>query len=74
MTLIAVSLAMVTAPVFELLLKIPVWDLQRAYWAPAWLMPVVALGSVQLFPVTLHFARRTGRMHGRLARKMLVSG
>lgn len=73
-TLTAVSLAMVTDPVFELLLKIPVWDFPRTFWTPVWLMPLVVAGGVLLFLVTLHFARWVGRVHGRLARRMLVSG
>lgn len=73
-TLISVSLALVTDPFFELVLHIPVIDIPEPLWTPVWLMPLVVAGGALLFLVTLHFARWTGSVHGRLARKMLVSG
>ncbi len=73
-TLTAVSLALIAAPVFELVLNIPVFDVPEVWWTPIWLMPFVVLGGVVLFLSTLHLAKMTGRLQGKLARTMLVSG
>lgn len=73
-TLISVSLALIADPVFELVLKIPLFDLPEAWWTPVWLMPFVMLAGVVLFLSTLHLAKLAGRLQGRLARTMLVSG
>jgi hypothetical protein len=73
-TLIAVSLAMIADPVFELVLGIPVFDFPEVWWTPDWLMPIVVLAGAGLFLSTLHLAKATGKLHGKLARTMLVSG
>lgn len=73
-TLTAVSLALITDPIFELVLDIPVFDYPAVWWTPVWLMPFVVLLGVVLFLSTLHLAKLTGRLHGKLARTMLVSG
>jgi len=73
-TLTAVSLALITDPIFELVLDIPVFDFPAVWWTPVWLMPFVILVGVILFLSTLHLAKLAGRLQGRLARTMLVSG
>ncbi len=73
-TLIAVSLAMIATPIFELVLDIPVFDVPEVWWTPIWLMPFVVLGGALLFLSTLHLAKLTGKLQGKLARAMLVSG
>ncbi|MEN8208693.1 MAG: sensor domain-containing protein [Candidatus Fermentibacteria bacterium] len=73
-TLTAVSLGLIADPVFELVLKIPLFDVPEAWWTPVWLMPIVVLAGAVLFLSTLHLAKIAGRLHGRLARTMLVSG
>ncbi|NOQ21256.1 MAG: hypothetical protein GQ565_01225 [Candidatus Aegiribacteria sp.] len=73
-TLTAVSLAMIADPIFELILEIPLFNVPEAWWTPIWLMPFVVLLGVVLFLSTLHLAKLTGRLHGKLARAMLVSG
>lgn len=73
-TLVAVSFALITDPVFELILKIPVFDFPEVWWTPVWLMPIAVIAGVVLFLSTLHLAKMTGRFQGRLARTMLVSG
>jgi hypothetical protein len=42
------------------------------YTAPVWTAPFVSLAGVLLFFVTLHLARVLGRMHGGIAKAMLV--
>ncbi len=73
-TLIAVSLSLIADPIFELVFKVPVLDIPEPWWTPIWLMPFVVLAGVILFLSTLHLAKLTGRLHGKLARAMLVSG
>ncbi len=73
-TLTAVSLSLIADPILELVLKVPVMDIPEAWWTPVWLMPFVVLAGVVLFLSTLHLAKATGKLHGKLARTMLVSG
>ena len=73
-TLTAVSFALITDPIFELILKVPVFDFPEVWWTPVWLMPFVVLAGVVLFLSTLRLAKMVGRFQGRLARTMLVSG
>jgi hypothetical protein len=69
-----VSFTLITDPIFELILKVPVFDFPEVWWTPVWLMPFVVLAGVVLFLSTLHLAKMAGRFQGRLARTMLVSG
>jgi hypothetical protein len=72
--LVAFALSMVADPLLELVFHIQIFDFPEPFWTPVWLMPFVVLGGAVLFLASLHLARWTGRMHGKLARKMLVSG
>lgn len=73
-TLISVSFALITDPIFELILKVPVFDFPEVWWTPVWLMPFIVLAGVVLFLLTLRLAKIAGKFQGRLARTMLVSG
>lgn len=73
-TLTAISFALITDPIFEKVLKIPVFDFPEVWWTPTWLMPFVVLAGVVLFLSILHLAKATGKLHGKLTRAMLVSG
>jgi len=72
--LLSVSLFMIFDPVLELVFKIPLWDLPQPWWTPVWLMPVIVIAGFCLFLGMLHLAKLTGKLQGRLARTMLVSG
>lgn len=72
--LVALSLSMIADPVLELIFKIQVFDFPEPFWTPVWAMPFVVIGGVLLFFCTLHLAGLTGKLQGRLARSMLVSG
>ena len=72
-TLIAVSLSMIADPSFELVFKVPVFDFPEVWWTPLWLMPFVVIAGALLFLSTLHLAKLTGKIHGKIARAMLVS-
>ncbi len=73
LTLSAVSLSMIVSPVIELLFHEPVIDYPRAIWIPVWLYPAVVAAGAVMFMGVLHLARLVGRLHGRMARAMLVS-
>jgi hypothetical protein len=72
-TLIALALSFIGSPVLELVFHEPVIDWPNAWWIPGWLYPVVVAAGGTLFLGALHLARGVGRLHGRLARAMLVS-
>ncbi|MCM2338651.1 MAG: hypothetical protein NDI59_08120, partial [Lysobacter sp.] len=40
--------------------------------AEAWMLPLMLLGGVLLLFITLHVARGIGRLHGMLAKHLLV--
>jgi uncharacterized membrane protein len=72
-TLIAVSLSLIAMPVLEYGFNLPmiVTDGYRFY-VDAWLMPFVVLLGFLLLIATMHLAKYTGRIHGKLAKLMLV--
>lgn len=73
LTLAMVALSLVASPVLELVFHEPVIDTPVEWWIPVWLYPaVMALGAV-MFMGMLHLARLVGKLHGRMARAMLVS-
>lgn len=73
-TLVSVSLSMVFDPVIELVFNVPLFHFNEPWTTPVWLMPFVVVAGAALFLATLHFARWAGKIHGKLARTMLVSG
>ena len=70
---LAVSLALIAAPFAQMIWHLPLVETNDIlYYVPAWLWPVEwALGIFGLF-VLLHLARRLGRMHGGIAKLLLV--
>jgi hypothetical protein len=72
-TLFAVSLYMVASPVLELWLGLPFLTTNVArYYFNGWVMPFVVIGGILLFVATMHLAKVTGNMHGKMAKVMLV--
>ena len=71
-SLLSVSLCMIGDPIIELIFKVPVWDIP-VWWTPVWLMPFVVIAGALLFIAILHLAKLIGKIHGKLARAMLVS-
>ncbi len=66
------AFAFVTAPVFELILHIPLDLMGTGVFTPLWLLPFVFLAGLLLLPAALHLARLMGKLHGRYAKAMLV--
>ena len=73
-TLIALSLSFIAAPVMQIGFGIPVIYLgDGAYYLPDWITYLMPLGGVLLATVTMHLAKFIGWAHGAMARIMLVS-
>ncbi|MGD9101350.1 MAG: sensor domain-containing protein, partial [Anaerolineae bacterium] len=73
-TLVSLSLAFVVSPVIAAVFHLPIihWG-DASYYAPAWLIILLALAGVALVTGTMHLARFIGRAHGTLAKVMLVN-
>lgn len=75
-TLLALSVALVAAPFVEGILGYPVIQLSwyDTYYLPVWAYPLLVAGGILLGVLTLHLARLVGRLHGQLAKALLVAG
>ncbi len=71
-SLISASLWLVARPILELGLGVPAFVAGVPYYTPGWLMPFAVIGGIALIILTMHFAKIVGRMHGSLAKAMLV--
>lgn len=74
-TLISLSLAFFVTPVLTVLFDLPIMVLNGdpAFYLPDYLSPLVCIAGVLLGTLTLHLARWTGKVHGKLAKALLVS-
>ncbi|MBN2184680.1 MAG: sensor domain-containing protein [Candidatus Krumholzibacteriota bacterium] len=72
-TSLAVSASLFLRPVLEYVFDLPLAQSSNwSFWTPGFLMPVsVALGIIW-FLMTLHMAKGLGKMHSKIAKKMLV--
>jgi uncharacterized membrane protein len=71
--LFAVSLYLIASPLLQLGLGLPLftnWDAQ--YYFHGWVMPLAVIGGILLFIATMHLAKVTGNLHGKMAKAMLV--
>ena len=66
------SLGFITAPILELAFHIPLELFGWGAFTPVWFLPFVSIAGLILLPLTLHFARLIGNLHGRFAKFMLV--
>jgi hypothetical protein len=72
-TLIALSLWGIAIPILQLGFNIPVGQNYDVYYYLAgWLMPFTVIGGILLLTVTMHLVKAAGRLHGNLAKVMLV--
>jgi len=72
--LIAVAFALIATPVLVPIFRVPIYEARGApYYPPAWLTPLFAFGGAILMTVTMHLAKLIGRVHGALAKGLLVS-
>ncbi|MBN2074826.1 MAG: sensor domain-containing protein [Dehalococcoidales bacterium] len=72
-TLIALSLSGIAIPVLQLGYDIPVFYIDGVrYFLQGWVLPFTVIGGILLGIIILHLMRYTGRIHGALAKAMLV--
>ncbi len=72
-TLISVSLFGIAIPILQLGFDIPVAYINGvSYYLSAWLLPLVVIIGVLLGVAIMHLAKALGRLHGALARSLLV--
>jgi len=70
--LLVFSLSFIASPVLELVFRVPLDLFGDNVFTPVWFLPVVCLGGFFLLPLTFHFAKLVGKVHGRFAKSMLV--
>lgn len=68
------SLKMIFYPIWNAVLHRSLLNLgETVINTPVWGYPLVSLAGLLLLPLTLHLARWAGKVHGRLARFMLIA-
>jgi hypothetical protein len=72
-SLAALALSLAGSPVIEAAFHAPVVDYPEPWWIPVWMYPLAVAAGAAVFMGMLHLARLVGRLHGRMARAMLVS-
>ncbi|HUV35801.1 MAG TPA: sensor domain-containing protein [Patescibacteria group bacterium] len=72
-TMMVFVLRLIGSPIFDLIFDFPVMMLgDTAYYIPDWTVPFAVLAGIIWLIVTLHLARVVGRMHGAIAKNLLV--
>ena len=72
-TLIASSLYLIASPILELVFNLPLFTIWNTlYYFHGWVMPFAVIAGILLFFLTLHLAKLTGSLQGKLAKAMLV--
>ncbi len=71
-TLIALSLYGIAMPILQLGYDIPVNISDASYYLDGWMLFLVVIAGIVLATVTMHLAKYVGRMHGALAKALLV--
>jgi len=71
-TLIALSLSGIAIPILQLGFDIPVNINGGSYYLAGWMVPLVVVAGILLATLTMHLAKYVGRMHGALAKALLV--
>jgi hypothetical protein len=72
-TLIALAFYLITKPITELVWGIPTFVIgDYGYYTPGWLLPFAVIGGILLLFAIMHLAKYVGKMHGLMAKTMLV--
>lgn len=72
-TLIAISLYGIALPILQLGFDLPVSNINGiSYYLVDWMLPVAVIAGVLLATLTMHLSRCLGRLHGILAKNLLV--
>ena len=72
-SLIAISLYGIALPVLQLGFDLPFSYINNvSYYLVDWMLPLTVIGGVLLATLTMHLSRYLGRLHGFMAKKLLV--
>ena len=71
-TLFAVSLSFIVAPILELVFHLPMEIDGTDVYTHKWLLPLLPIAGALLLLCTLHLAKLVGKLHGMFAKLMLV--
>ncbi|MFC1864455.1 sensor domain-containing protein [Chloroflexota bacterium] len=71
-TLIALSLSGIAMPILQLGYDIPINIGNASYYLDGWILFLAVITGILLATVTMHLAKYVGRMHGALAKALLV--
>jgi hypothetical protein len=71
-TLFAVSLSFIAAPILELVFHLPMEINGPSAYTHKWLLPLLPVAGALLLLCTLHLAKLIGKLHGMFAKLMLV--
>jgi uncharacterized membrane protein len=71
-TLISSSVWLIVGPILQTANEAWIHINGHAYYTPGWLIPFSIIGGMLLFVITMHLARIIGKLHGNLAKVMLV--
>ncbi len=72
-TLIAMSLSGIVIPILQLGFDVPPVNINGgSYYLAGWMLPLAVVAGILLATLTMHLAKYVGRMHGALAKALLV--
>ncbi len=72
-TLIAISLYGIALPILQLGFNLPVSYVNGvSYYLAGWMLPVAVIAGILLATLTMHLSRYLGRLHGIMAKTLLV--
>ncbi|MFH1754728.1 MAG: sensor domain-containing protein [Candidatus Latescibacterota bacterium] len=72
-TFLSVGLALMAQPITENVFDIPFFESNHtSYYLPNYLMPFVVIGGFLWIVISMHLAKALGRLHGSLAKALLV--
>jgi len=73
-TLIATSIALIFAPIVQVLMNVSFIHIGGEYYGPPnWTLPFITIGGILMITITMHLAKFIGKIHGRWAKLLLVN-
>ncbi|MBV6449649.1 MAG: hypothetical protein MHPDNHAH_00361 [Anaerolineales bacterium] len=73
-TVISVSLAFIALPFIQIILGIPVFNwVDGPVYLPYWKLMLLSVGGLLILTAFMHVARGIGQLHGRMAKRLLVT-
>lgn len=73
-TFIATSIALIFAPIVQVLMNVSLIHIGGEYYGPPnWTLPFISIGGFLLLTINMHLAKFIGKIHGRWAKLLLVN-